>query len=342
MLQTAQTQEHQAGNVLETIQGYEKGIIVTSMLLAAVIAGVLAWRTTQAIAQSTQTQLLHTEKMASLGQMMAGIAHEINNPLGFIGFIDGNVKAVRDHTDSLMAVIDRIQQEVPHATPALEEDLAELGFDFVQADLPQALQSMQRGTERIASIVLSLKRFARLQEEGIKPTDLHEGLDSTLVILGPRLQPQGNRSAIELVKDYGELPLVQCYGGDINQVFVNILGNAIDALNERWHSGRKSVSKDPHRTKERPQIHICTRCDTEQVAIEIANNGSAMSQFVQARVFDPFFTTKPVGKGTGMGLSISYDIVTQKHRGTLSCSSPINNTDHGARFTITLPRYLDP
>ena len=403
LLRTAQTQEHQAGKSLEKIQGYEKGIIVTSMLLAAAMAGLVAWRTTRAIAQpievvtqvaqraalesdfnlrapittedeigvlaaalnqliervqvhtqalktaadsaeaqtatlestlatlrNTQAQLLHAEKMSSLGQMMAGIAHEINNPLGFVA---GNAKAVEGYADTLLAVIARLHQDLPQTTPALEADLAGLDFDFVQADLPKALQSMQRGTQRITSIVASLRSFARLQEVGIKPTDLHEGLDSTLVILGPRLQAQGNRPAIDLVKDYGDLPWVECDGGDINQVFVNILGNAIDALDESWHN---------HCPQATPQICIRTRCKAEQVEIAIANNGSPMPSHVQAHVFDPFFTTKPVGKGTGMGLSISYDIVTQKHRGTLSCASPLGNTDYGARFTLTLPCRLRP
>lgn len=191
---------------------------------------------------------------------------------------------------------------------------------------------MQRGTQRITSIVASLSSFARLQEVGIKPTDLHEGLDSTLVILGPRLQAQGNRPAVDLVKDYGDLPQVECYGGDINQVFANILDNAIDALDEHWRDDCPQAT---------PQIHIRTRYGAEQVEIAIANNGSPMPNHIQARVFDPFFTPKPVGKGTGMGLSISYDIVTQKHRGTLSCASPLDNTDHGARF-ITLPHRLRP
>jgi two-component system NtrC family sensor kinase len=403
LLRTAQAQEYQAGESLENIQGYEKGIIVTSMLLAAALAGLVAWRTTRAIAQpietvtkvaqqaalesdfnlrapittddeigvlaaalnhliervqvhtqdlrtaadtaeaqaetlentlatlrNTQAQLLHAEKMSSLGQMMAGIAHEINNPLGFI---HGNVKAVQDYVDTLLAVIARLHQDIPQLTPELKADLADLDFEFVQADLPEALQSMQRGTQRITSIVASLRSFARLQEVDIKPTDLHEGLASTLVVLGPHLHPQGNRPAIDLVQDYGDLPLVECYGGDINQVFVNILGNAIDAINERWHH---------QQPQEAPQIYIRTRCEAGQVEIAIANNGSPMPKDVQAHAFDPFFTTKPVGKGTGMGLSISYDIVTQKHRGTLRCFSPVDNTGYGAQFTVTLPCHLSP
>ncbi|MEB3269422.1 MAG: ATP-binding protein, partial [Leptolyngbya sp.] len=401
LLQVAQQQEQQAGSILETIQGYEKGIIVTSMLLAAAIAGLLAWRTTRAIAQPieavtqvaqrvalesnfslrapattgdeigllaaalnhliervevhtqaleaaatdaktqthaleqtlatlrrTQARLLHAEKMSSLGQLVAGVAHEINNPLGFI---TGNVQYVQEYVEALLAGIDRLQQELPQPSPALQADLANLDLDFIQQDLPQVLQSLQLGTDRITSIVLSLRRFSRLQETDIKPADLHKGLNSTLVILGHRLKANADRPAITVVKDYGDLAPVNCYGGDLNQVFMNILGNAIDAIDERWRDKILPMT---------PEIRIRTRWGGDQVEVAIANNGNPMPPEVQNRAFDPFFTTKPVGKGTGMGLSISYDIITQKHQGTLVCHSPLDNETYGAEFILTIPHDL--
>lgn len=402
ILEVSQKQERQAGDVLETFQGYEKGIIVTSILLAAAVAGLLAWRTTRAIAQpieavtqvarrvalnddyslrapvtsqdevglladslnhliervaertqalaaaaqsaeaqnqtleqtlatlqKTQAQLVHAEKMSSLGQLVAGVAHEMNNP---VGFIHGNIYYVQEYANTLLTTIERLQANFLPASEALTDSLDEQELAFIQQDFPKVLKSLRMGTERITSLVTSLKTFSHLQEAHLKPADLHAGLESALDLLGHRLKLQPHRPAIEVVRDYAEtLPQVECYGSDVNQVFMNVLNNAIDALDDRW---RRESPAAP------PSIHICTRHRTGWVEVAIANNALPIPADIQNRLFDPFFTTKPVGKGTGMGLYISHEIITQKHQGSLTCESPVANTYEGACFTISLPQNL--
>ncbi|MBD2325812.1 DUF3365 domain-containing protein [Alkalinema sp. FACHB-956] len=279
--------------------------------------------------QQAHVQMVQAEKMSSLGQLVAGIAHEINNPLSFI---QGNIKHVRTYTQDLLALTTLYQNHYPKPDPTITETIETIELDFISQDLPDLLVSMQTGTERIQQIVRSLRTFARLDESELKTVDLHEGIDSTLLILQSRLHPNPHCPPITIVKDYGELPLVECYAGQLNQVFISIISNAIDALEESVHPG--SMTANP---SFQPTIQICTRTgDRDQVMIQITDNGPGISEDIQKRLFDPFFTTKSIGKGTGMGLSISYQIVTQTHQGQLDCISSIGS---GTTFRITIPRH---
>ncbi|MBP0016227.1 MAG: PAS domain S-box protein [Cyanobacteria bacterium SBLK] len=275
--------------------------------------------------QRTQTQLIQSEKMSSLGQMVAGVAHEINNP---VSFIHGNLVHANAYIGDLLGLIDLYQDFYPQPHPDICEEIEAIDLDFLKGDLQKLFQSMRVGTDRIREIVKSLRTFSRLDEAEVKDVDLHEGIDSTLMILQTRLRAQDWRPQIEVRKEYGQLPRVQCYAGQLNQVFMNILGNAIDALEER------DRDRTPAQMKENPsQIRIQTECKDENIFICIGDNGNGMSKETRAKLFDPFFTTKAVGKGTGLGLSISYQIVTEKHDGKLSCTSEPGETT----FTIEIP-----
>ncbi|MCL1467949.1 trifunctional serine/threonine-protein kinase/ATP-binding protein/sensor histidine kinase [Argonema galeatum] len=272
----------------------------------------------------TQAQLIQTEKMSSLGQMVAGVAHEINNP---IGFIYGNLTPASQYVQDLLRLIRLYQESYPNPTDKILDTTEEIDLEFLVEDLQKLMNSMKSGADRIRIIVLGLRNFSRLDESDMKPVDLHEGIDSTLLILQHRLHPiQAGIPEIKVIKDYGKLPLVTCYASQINQVFMNILNNAIDVLKE-------ADEKDsPIRN---PQICIRTEVtDSECVKITIADNGLGMSEDVISKIFDPFFTTKPVGSGTGLGLSICYQIVVEKHGGQLSCISALGE---GAEFAIALP-----
>ncbi|KAM3097609.1 PAS domain S-box protein [Phormidesmis sp. 146-12] len=267
--------------------------------------------------KQAQAQLVQTEKMSSLGQLVAGVAHEINNP---VSFIYGNVNHADEYTQDLMRLIALYQSHYPDPIPAIAHEVDAIDLDFLMADLPKLMASMKLGAERIQEIVLSLRTFSRMDESDMKAVNIHEGIDSTLMILQNQLKKQPNYSAIQIIRDYGELPLVECYAGQLNQVFMNILSNAIDALNEGNRDWRV--------------IRIRTEIDCSDVTIWIADNGCGMSQSAKQRVFDPFFTTKPIGKGTGLGLSISYQIITEKHKGSLQC---ISSPDNGTEFMIKIP-----
>ncbi|MFQ3636284.1 MAG: ATP-binding protein, partial [Cyanobacteriota bacterium] len=274
--------------------------------------------------KATQSQLIQTEKMSSLGQLVAGLAHEINNPLSFI---QSNLLHAKEYMQHLLEMLHLYQTQVPKL-PAACSQAEELGLEFIQEDLPKLLGSMQAGTQRISEIVRSLRVFARLDESEVKSVDLHEGLDSTLLLLNSRLRGTLNRADIRVVRDYGDLPLVECYAGQINQVFMNLLSNAIDALDAmREHADCPSPdarqdqslaheldwAKDlsPDGQDEIPTIWIRTRLvENERVSVCIADNGMGMTTDVQQRIFNPFFTTKPVGRGTGLGLSICHQIIT--------------------------------
>ncbi|MBW4465703.1 MAG: PAS domain-containing protein [Pegethrix bostrychoides GSE-TBD4-15B] len=271
--------------------------------------------------QQAQTKLVQAEKMSSLGQLVAGIAHEINNP---VSFIHGNLCFARQHTDDLLALIARYQQHYPQPHPELQAQIDEIELEFLQTDLPQLFQSMQVGAERICQIVLSLRSFSRLDEAEIKPVDLHDGIDSTLMILQNRLRGGKANIPIQVVKDYGVLPLVECYAGPLNQVFMNLLSNAIDAVEER-------LEQQPDIC---PQILIQTRQVDQQVEISIIDSGAGMSPAIANQIFDPFFTTKAPGQGTGLGLSISYQIITERHGGKLSCTSELGQ---GTEFKVEIP-----
>jgi GAF domain-containing protein len=277
--------------------------------------------------QHTQAQLIQTEKMSGLGQLVAGIAHEINNP---VNFIYGNLNHATDYTKNLLSLLELYQQQYPDSSPEIGELAEDIDLKFLLEDLPKLLLSMQVGADRIRQIVLSLRNFSRLDESQMKDVDIHEGIDSTLLILQHRLKSSSDSANILLVKEYGNLPLVECYAGQLNQVFMNVIGNAIDALQSNQLSDRKSVS---------PQLKISTAVgqlngNVPSAVIRIADNGSGISESMRERIFDPFFTTKPVGKGTGLGLSISYQIVVEKHGGVLKCSS---ESGKGTEFAIEIP-----
>ncbi len=263
--------------------------------------------------QQAQTRLVQTEKMSSLGQLVAGVAHEINNP---VSFIYGNVKPATRYANSLVTLLKHYQSHYPEPPDEIADELEDFDFDFMTEDLLNLLASMKLGAERIRQIVSSLRTFSRKDEAEKKSVDIHQGLDSTLMILGHQLKSQ--HSEIDVVKHYGELPLVTCYAGQLNQVFMNILGNAIDAL--------EGV--------ERPQLTITTHFEDGQLSVIIQDNGMGMPETVRSQIFNPFFTTKPIGKGTGMGLSISYQIVTARHGGSLICESA---ADSGTTFIIQIP-----
>jgi signal transduction histidine kinase len=268
---------------------------------------------------STQAQLIQSEKMSGLGQLVAGIAHEINNP---INFIYGNLEPAGEYVASLIELNNLYQQLYPQPLPEIAEKIADIELDFLVDDLQNLLKSMRVGANRIRQIVLSLRNFSRLDESEMKPVDIHSGIDSTLLILQHRLQSNSKHPEIAVMQKYGQLPLVNCYASALNQVFMNIINNAIDALE----------SSDINRT---PTIIIQTELrEQKNVVISIADNGIGMSQCLQNKIFNPFFTTKSVGSGTGLGLSTSYSIVVEKHGGQLSCTSA---PGEGTEFIIEIP-----
>lgn len=280
--------------------------------------------------QHTQTQLIQTEKMSSLGQLVAGVAHEINNP---VNFIYGNLSHANGYTNDLLELINLYQLHYPQPHTQIDSKAEEIDLEFLTQDLPKIMTSMQVGAERIRSIVLSLRNFSRFDHSEMKPVDLHEGIDSTLLILQHRLKANPEFSGIEIIKDYGNLPMIECYAGQMNQVFMNIISNAIDVLteNETLKMGHKE-----QRELSNYNIQISTKVlpDKSHVAISITDNGTGMTEEVKKRIFDPFFTTKPVGKGTGLGLAISYQIVVEKHGGVMKCNS---QPGRGTNFWISIP-----
>lgn len=277
--------------------------------------------------QRTQIQMVQSEKMSALGQMVAGVAHEINNP---VNFIYGNLDHVQEYAHNLLDFVQLYQKHYPNPAPEIQVEAEVLDIEFIQTDLPKILDSMKIGTDRIRQIVLSLRNFSRTDEADFKSADIHEGIDNTLLILQHRLKDKSERPVIEIVRDYGKLPLVECYPAQLNQVFMNILANAIDALEEG------NLERTYQEIKDNPsQITIQTSLnDADWIKISIADNGHGMSESICQRIFEPFFTTKSVGKGTGMGMPISYQIVVEKHGGKLNCFSiPGKGTD----FIIQIP-----
>jgi len=277
--------------------------------------------------QQAQAQLIQSEKMSSLGNVVAGVAHEINNP---ISFIKGNLRPVTEYTQDLLKLVQLYEEDLPNPTQAIQEQLEAMDLTFLRNDLPKLIASMSIGADRIIEIVQSLRNFSRLDEAELKAVDIHEGLESTLMILQHRLKDEVGQTIIKVVKEYEELPKIECYAGQMNQVFMNVLTNAIDAL----HS-QKSLVKEADNNSLISTITICTKLLSDfQVGIYITDNGPGIREEIQQRIFDPFFTTKEVGQGKGLGLSISYAIVVDEHGGQLSCLSV---PGQGATLAIEIP-----
>ena len=280
--------------------------------------------------QKTEAQLIQTEKMSSLGQMVAGIAHEINNPINFIA---ANLDPANDYIQDLLELLDLYQTNFPKVPPEIEAKIEDIDLEYLSEDLLKILSSMKNGSDRIRDVVLGLRTFSRLDEAEIKRIDIHTGLDSTLMILQHRL------NNINLIKQYGKLPLVQCYAGDLNQVFFNILDNSIYALSLAASPTNNQKINSENQTVTMPTILVATeQIDRDSISIKIRDNGPGIPQALCEKIFEPFFTTKPVGSGKGLGLSISHQIIVEKHHGQLICHSSPGN---GAEFTIILPIQAD-
>jgi two-component system, NtrC family, sensor kinase len=295
--------------------------------------------------KQTQAKLIQSEKMSSLGQMVAGIAHEINNPTSFIC---GNLDHANQYKRDIIDLLQLYQKYFPNPPQPIQEQIDTIELDFIVEDLTKIFDSMKNGCDRITDIVLSLRNFSRLDESEFKPVNIHEGIDSTLMILTTRFKQQNKRPEIKVIKEYDNLPPIACYPGELNQVFLNIISNAIDAFERQEEKGRKKGGEskeaeffnypNPYSllpTPSTPQILIRTQLiDSEWIAIFITDNAFGMSEEVCKKAFDPFFTTKPVGKGTGLGLTISYQIIVEKHKGKIYCSS---HPGQGTELLIKIP-----
>ncbi|ODG99509.1 hypothetical protein A4S05_04450 [Nostoc sp. KVJ20] len=277
--------------------------------------------------KETQAQLIQTEKMSSLGQLVAGVAHEINNP---VNFIYGNLTHVNEYTLGLLELVELYQKSNVNPTSEVQAHIEAIDLDFMTEDLPKILTSMKMGANRIREIVLSLRNFSRLDEADMKPVNIHEGIDSTLLILQNRLKQTSGNAGIEIIKEYGDIPLVECYAGQLNQVFMNLISNAIDAL-DSYNSKRtlEDIEANPSQIVIRTELR-----NSDRITVQIADNGPGMTAVVKQRLFDPFFTTKAAGKGTGLGLAISAQIITEKHNGAIWC---ISEPGQGAEFWVEIP-----
>lgn len=283
--------------------------------------------------QKSQIQLIQSEKMSTLGELVAGVAHEINNP---IGFLSGNIQPAIEYTNDLLRLIDLYQKEFPQSGQVIQEEVATIDLDYLREDLPKLIGSMKEGVDRIRDISTSLRTFSRSDSISCVAFDVHAGIDSTLLILKHRLKANESRPEIEIIKEYGRLPSVECYAGQLNQVFMNLLSNAIDAL-EEFNQGRSfdEIKANPNRISVKTDLSN----DSQFVAISIRDNGIGMTDQVKRKIFDPVFTTKEVGKGTGLGLAISHSIVIDKHGGSLEVNSVLGN---GTEFIITIPVRTKP
>jgi signal transduction histidine kinase len=271
--------------------------------------------------QHTQLQLIQQEKLSTLGQLVAGVAHEINNPLSFVV---GNIAPAKEYLTDITELLNLYQQHYPKPVAAVAAQIDKIDLEFALEDFAKILDSMRLGTERIQDISLSLRNFARSSNDTRIKADLHEGMDSTLVLLKHRLKDQGDRGEIEVIKHYGNLPEVDCYPGPMNQVFMNLFANAIDALEEAWEKDQRPL-----------KIQIDTEvCHDDTIIIQIADNALGMTENVRQNLFQPLFTTKSIGKGTGLGLSIAQQIVVDKHSGKLFCDSTPGN---GTEFRVEIP-----
>ncbi|QHG17456.1 response regulator [Nostoc sp. ATCC 53789] len=288
-------------------------------------------RTTQlseALAElkTSQIQLVQREKLSALGNLVAGVAHEINNP---IGFLSGNIEPALEYINDIFGLVDLYQQEYPQPSTTIQNEIKTIDLDYIREDLPKLVGSMREGVRRITDISTSLRTFSRADTERPVLCNLHDGIDSTILILKHRLKANEERPAIDVITDYGDLPQIECFPGQLNQVFMNILANAIDAL-EDSNNGRtfKEIQANPNR------IIIKTRVKDNQIQVAIADNGIGMSEQVKEKIFDHLFTTKAVGQGTGLGLAIAHQIITEKHNGLLFVNS---TPGKGTEFLITIP-----
>ena len=276
--------------------------------------------------KDAQLQLVQGEKMSLLGQLVAGIAHEINNP---INFVHGNLHHATEYVRELLALVELYQQQPPAPIVEMQQRAQDIDLEFLRTDLVKLLDSMKIGTDRIRELVISLRNFARLDEADCKSVNLHDGIDSTIVILQHRLKAQPNSSGIQIIRDYGELPDVECYPSQLNQVFMNLLSNAIDALESSTTHNPTITIRTSAIAKSLPE-----RTTLGGVTISIADNADGIPESIQTKLFDPFFTTKPIGKGTGLGLSISHQIITEKHQGKIEFYSTVGQ---GTEFAVQIP-----
>ncbi|MBD2509846.1 HAMP domain-containing histidine kinase [Nostoc muscorum FACHB-395] len=278
-----------------------------------------------------QLQIVQSEKMSALGNLVAGIAHEINNPIGFLA---GNIQPALDYVQDLFGLIDLYQEKFPKPGYEIENEITAIDLEYLREDLPKLVASMQEGVNRILGVSTSLRIFSRADSERPVCFNIHEGLDSTLLILRHRLKANESRPEIEVIKEYEQLPLIECYVGQINQVFMNLLANAIDALEES-NQGRciEVIKMNPNCITIKTAL-ISNREDQQLVMIQIKDNGTGMTDEVKQKIFNHLFTTKAIGKGTGLGLTIARQILVENHQGTLEVNSELGQ---GTEFLITLP-----
>ncbi|MEL7331179.1 MAG: response regulator [Cyanobacteria bacterium J06560_2] len=320
--QAAEQQLTEANEALATLnQQLEERVQTRTQDLSDALATV----------KQTQVQLIQQEKLSALGQLVAGIAHEINNP---VNFIHGNIDHASGYAEDLLSLFQLYEEHYPNPVSDIQNKKEEIDIGFLSEDLPKLLSSMQVGTDRIRDIVLSLRIFSRLDEAEVKDVNIHEGIDSTLLILNSRIKSSTMTMPIDIERNYSELSKVKCYPGQLNQVFMNILSNAIDALEE------KAENTPEGSTSWQPKIEVITKAvGDSKIEVLIRDNGPGVPDNLLEKIFDPFFTTKAVGKGTGLGMSISHEIISEKHHGTLTCKRLENS--QGTEFSIVIPTFQD-